>query len=268
MIRANEHVAAFLAGRAAARRSTACTSAPIRRRSRGSLAQLADLEVPTPPVPERLSPQQAAELAGAISRRVTEYVEQSGRGREAFPTLVLRALKQARYDPREPRPLGAREPGVLPLHLADPPLPRPRRPPGAPARARRSATTRCPTTSRRSPSTPRRASARRRSSSTSPTTSASPGCSRTRCSSAAGTSRGRARSPARSAPGLFVRFGEVFEGMLPARRLPRRVLRAERDRDGARRPPQRPPLPARRPDRGAGRVDREAARGRSTSPPA
>jgi ribonuclease R len=63
------------------------------------LAQLADLEVPSPAVPERLSPQQAAELAGEISRRVAEYVGQSGRGREAFPALVLRSLKQARYDP-------------------------------------------------------------------------------------------------------------------------------------------------------------------------
>jgi ribonuclease R len=31
---------------------------------------------------------------------VAAYVEQAGRGREAFPTLVLRALTQARYDPR------------------------------------------------------------------------------------------------------------------------------------------------------------------------
>ena len=56
--------------------------------------------MPTPPAPDRLTPQQAAELAGEISSRVAEYVEQSGRGREAFPSLVLRALKQARYDPR------------------------------------------------------------------------------------------------------------------------------------------------------------------------
>ena len=47
-----------------------------------------------------MTPGDAAALAGAISERVTEYVEQSGRGREAFPSLVLRALKQARYDPR------------------------------------------------------------------------------------------------------------------------------------------------------------------------
>jgi ribonuclease R len=63
------------------------------------LAKLADLGVPTPPTPKSMSPQQAAELAGAISLRVAEYVAQSGRGREAFPSLVLRALKQARYDP-------------------------------------------------------------------------------------------------------------------------------------------------------------------------
>ncbi len=65
------------------------------------LAKLAALEVPTPPAPDAdsLSPSAAARLAGEISERVTAYVEQSGRGREAFPSLVLRALKQARYDP-------------------------------------------------------------------------------------------------------------------------------------------------------------------------
>jgi ribonuclease R len=98
MIRANAHVAAFLAGR---RREALYRvhERPDPQSLSRLLAQLADLDVPTPPVPERLSPQQAAELAGAISRRVAEYVAQSGRGREAFPALVLRALKQARYDP-------------------------------------------------------------------------------------------------------------------------------------------------------------------------
>ena len=56
--------------------------------------------MPTPPVPEHLTPQSAAELAGEISKRVSDYSEKSGRGKEAFPSLVLRALKQARYDPR------------------------------------------------------------------------------------------------------------------------------------------------------------------------
>jgi ribonuclease R len=66
------------------------------------IAKLADLGVPTPPAPDedRLTPGDAAALAGAISDRVTAYVQQAGRGREAFPALVLRALKQARYDPR------------------------------------------------------------------------------------------------------------------------------------------------------------------------
>jgi ribonuclease R len=66
------------------------------------LAKLADLEVPTPPAPEpeELTPSQAAKLAGAISERVSDYVETTRRGLEAFPALVLRALKQARYDPR------------------------------------------------------------------------------------------------------------------------------------------------------------------------
>jgi ribonuclease R len=65
------------------------------------LAKLADLGVPTPPAPreDRLSPSQAAEVAGAASELVSEYVEKARRGREAFPSLVLRALKQARYDP-------------------------------------------------------------------------------------------------------------------------------------------------------------------------
>ena len=64
-------------------------------------AKLAALEVPTPPIPEadRISPQEAATLAGRASERVSEYVERSKRGREAFPALVLRSLKQARYHP-------------------------------------------------------------------------------------------------------------------------------------------------------------------------
>jgi ribonuclease R len=66
------------------------------------LAKLDALEVPTPPTPERerLTPGLAAKLAAKTSERVSDYVERSGRGAEAFPALVLRALKQARYDGR------------------------------------------------------------------------------------------------------------------------------------------------------------------------
>jgi ribonuclease R len=41
----------------------------------------------------------AAEVAAASSERVMDYVARSGRGQEAFPALVLRSLKQARYHP-------------------------------------------------------------------------------------------------------------------------------------------------------------------------
>jgi ribonuclease R len=64
------------------------------------LAKLADLDVPTPPAPDDLTPATAGRVAAQASEIVTDYVERSGRGREAFPSLVLRALKQARYDPR------------------------------------------------------------------------------------------------------------------------------------------------------------------------
>jgi ribonuclease R len=64
------------------------------------VAKLAGLQVPTPPVPEDLTPADAARLASEISVRVSDYVVSASRGREAFPALVLRSLKQARYDPR------------------------------------------------------------------------------------------------------------------------------------------------------------------------
>jgi ribonuclease R len=63
------------------------------------LRKLADLDVPTPPAPEQLTPATAAAVAAEVSERVMEYVRRSGRGQEAFPALVLRSLKQARYHP-------------------------------------------------------------------------------------------------------------------------------------------------------------------------
>jgi ribonuclease R len=99
MILANEHVAAFLAGRNRAALYRV-HERPDPQAIELLLAKLSDLGVPTPPVPDVLSPQAAAQLAGEISRRIADYTAQSGRGREAFPALVLRALKQARYDPR------------------------------------------------------------------------------------------------------------------------------------------------------------------------
>jgi ribonuclease R len=63
------------------------------------LAKLADLRVPTPPAAEQLSPAAAARVAAQASELVMDYTRRSRRGSEAFPSLVLRSLKQARYDP-------------------------------------------------------------------------------------------------------------------------------------------------------------------------
>ena len=99
MILANEQVGGLLAGRRA-ESLYRVHERPDPQAVEQLLAKLADLGVPTPAAPERLTPQSASELVGEISVRVADYAEQSGRGREAFPALVLRSLKQARYDPK------------------------------------------------------------------------------------------------------------------------------------------------------------------------
>jgi ribonuclease R len=98
MIAANEAVAQLLSSR---RRETLYRvhERPDPEAVELLLKKLADLEVPTPPAPKQLSPATAAALAGEISERITDYVSRAGRGREAFPSLVLRSLKQARYHP-------------------------------------------------------------------------------------------------------------------------------------------------------------------------
>jgi len=99
MIAANEQVAAALeqAKAPALFRVHERPDAPAVERL---LEQLASLDVPTPPAPERLSPQQAADLVGAISVLVDRHVRRVGHGRQALTTLILRALKQAAYHPK------------------------------------------------------------------------------------------------------------------------------------------------------------------------
>ena len=63
------------------------------------VAQLASLDVPTPPTPEYLTPQQAAETIAACSQLVEQHVQRIGHGGIGLSSLVLRSLKQARYDP-------------------------------------------------------------------------------------------------------------------------------------------------------------------------
>jgi ribonuclease R len=70
---------------------------PDPERIRWMIEQLAALDIPTPPLSDSLSPQQAGVLAGEASRLVTREAKRRGHGREAYTSLVLRALKPAHY---------------------------------------------------------------------------------------------------------------------------------------------------------------------------
>jgi ribonuclease R len=100
MIRANEAVAELLSSR---RREALYRvhERPDPQAVALLIRKLADLGVPTPPSPDldELGPAAAARVAAQAAERVMDYAARSGRGREAFPALVLRSLKQARYDP-------------------------------------------------------------------------------------------------------------------------------------------------------------------------
>ena len=74
------------------------------------LAQLASLDVPTPPAPESLTPQQAGELVSEAAHRVNAEARRRGHGRAAFTSLVLRSLKQAHYAARNLGHYGLRSP--------------------------------------------------------------------------------------------------------------------------------------------------------------
>ncbi|MGH2888908.1 MAG: RNB domain-containing ribonuclease, partial [Solirubrobacteraceae bacterium] len=100
MIAANEQVARFLADRRIPTlyRVHERPDAPAVERL---LDQLDSLGIPTPPVPKgHLTPQQAADLVGEASAIVRDWVARTGRGSRALTGLVLRSLKQARYDER------------------------------------------------------------------------------------------------------------------------------------------------------------------------
>ncbi len=99
MIAANEQVAGLLESRQvpALYRVHQRPDAPAVERL---IDQLASLGVPTPPLPEQMTPQQAAEVVGEASQLVSDWVARTGRGGRALTSLVLRSLKQAYYDPR------------------------------------------------------------------------------------------------------------------------------------------------------------------------
>jgi ribonuclease R len=99
MIAANEAVADLLE-----RRSVPCLYRVHERPDPDNVvrlaAQLASLDVPTPPMPEGMSAAEAADLVGAISKLADEHVRRTGHGRLALSALVLRSLKQAYYSPK------------------------------------------------------------------------------------------------------------------------------------------------------------------------
>jgi ribonuclease R len=109
MIAANEQVAGLLESRSLPALYRVHEQ-PDPARVERLIAQLASLEVPTPPLPDRLSPSQAGELVGKISQLVESYVRRQGRGRLAFGALILRSLKQAYYSPRNLGHAGLRSP--------------------------------------------------------------------------------------------------------------------------------------------------------------
>jgi ribonuclease R len=95
MILANEQVAGYLADR----RLPTLYRVHERPETTSVLflvEQLASLDISTPPVPRNMTPQQAADLVAEISR----IVAREAKGRRAMGILVLRALKQAFYSPR------------------------------------------------------------------------------------------------------------------------------------------------------------------------
>jgi ribonuclease R len=73
---------------------------PDPERIKWMIEQLAALDIPTPALPENISPQQAGEVAGEASRLVAREAERRGHGREAYTSLVLRSLKPAHYTDR------------------------------------------------------------------------------------------------------------------------------------------------------------------------
>ena len=111
MIAANEAVATLLETRKLPALYRVHERPEPRARASGWSTQLASLDVPTPPLPEHMTPQQAGDARRrdlAAGRRRT--CARTGRGRAALTSLVLRSLKQAHYSPRNLGHAGLRSP--------------------------------------------------------------------------------------------------------------------------------------------------------------
>jgi len=118
MIAANEAVATFLE----ARKQPALYRVherPEPARVQHLAEQLASLDIPTPPLAESMTPQQAADAVAEMARLVASEVRRrDGHGRMAFTSLVLRSLKQAHYAPRNRGHAGLRSPAYC--HFTSP----------------------------------------------------------------------------------------------------------------------------------------------------
>jgi ribonuclease R len=99
MILTNEQVAQLLANRRVPS-IYRVHAQPDPPRIERLLEQLAALDVPTPALGRGLSPRSAGEMAAEASRLALREAARRGHGREAYTSLVLRSLRQAQYSER------------------------------------------------------------------------------------------------------------------------------------------------------------------------
>ena len=183
------------------------------------LAKLADLGVPTPPAPERLSPADAAQVAAEASERVDEYAASPAAGGTRSRRWCSRRSSGRATTRGTSGTPGSRAPrtAISPRPFA---ATRIWSSPGAAARARRLGRAAARGSARACRAGLGARARRLRSSSTRRTRSAWRGCSSGGCSSWGWEEAFEGEVTGLIPSGLFVRFADVFEGFVPARRLP------------------------------------------------
>jgi ribonuclease R len=99
MIAANEQVARLLSDRGVPSLYRVHEK-PDGEKAQRLVEQFASLDVATAPAREHMTSAEAAEVIVACSRAVAQHTARTGHGRDALTFLVLRALKQAYYSPK------------------------------------------------------------------------------------------------------------------------------------------------------------------------